>query len=75
MAQAVINLEKEMICDCQLEDGTCEDAKEDNERNGKWSIRMQFGCKNKNKNVCCRICKIENCKIKCIKINRSKVLW
>jgi hypothetical protein len=55
----MIKLSKEMICDCQLEDGTCEDAKEDNERNGKYSIRMQFGCKNKNKNVCCHLGKME----------------
>ncbi len=61
-------MDKEMICDCQLEDGTCEDVKEDNERNGKFSIRMQFGCKNENINICCRFCGIEDCKIRCITI-------
>lgn len=60
-----------MICDCQLEDETCEDAKVDNERNGECSIRMQKGCKNENKNICCRLCKIEDCKIRCIKIKPS----
>lgn len=64
----MIDLNEEMICDCRLEDGTCEDVKEDNERNGECSIRMQFGCKNENKNICCYLCKIEDCKIRCIKI-------
>jgi hypothetical protein len=67
-------LDKEMICNCQLEDGTCEDVKEDNERNGKCSIRVQFGCRNENKNICCHFCEIEDCKIRCVKIEPIRFL-
>jgi hypothetical protein len=56
---------EEFECTLLCDGITCDQIREENERNGKYSIRAQF-CKNTNKDICCHLCNEKNCKIRCL---------